>query len=656
MTKSFRMKLVLSFLFTLIVISSGCGKTAVAPTQSSLYPSIAEKQARLDFEEAKSNFEAKRYDLARTFFEGIVEGDFYNELTDPSLYYLGEISSIRGRSEDALRYYDKAVSRVYNPKISPEAYFKAALILFEMKKYTDAVDHLLSIKRGDAKTELLIQADSLGMLSATKANFSTFIWALNLMDDYKMLSTPPQCLRAESQDADLAIDQESWGCIFEIIAEDGAKMVADEWLRYNNLNSDQLAGYYDEQRRGLHSGGYLSYALARSYYYEGKRDEALKELKNFKQSYGKHDLYDQAMLLYNEVSDQVGEGGVKIGVLLPLSGKYKVYGDSVLKGIECAAGIYEPCKGSGNVKLFIRDTAGNPGVAAEAMRSLNDAGVVAVIGPLMSINEEAVAALTKEFKLPMISFTQKGEASANEYLFRNRVRTEDEVETIVKYASEVKGLKRFYVLHPLSAKGTEYFKLFAKSVMEYGGKIVGDYEYSPNQLGFMEEIKRHFLLAGGKNSDVYFQAVFIPDSYWTVGRLASAISLAGIEGVQFLGNSRWNNDRLVQDAGEFINNAVFTDAFVKNGKDLLSRHFTDDFKSVYDLEPTLLEALGFDSARMIISSSQSGSDPGRDYVKKHLSNISNFQGVTGSLSVDEKRNVQRKLKLLIVRNGKIEEL
>ena len=94
-----------------------------------------------------------------------------------------------------------------------------------------------------------------------------------------------------------------------------------------------------------------------------------------------------------------------IGVVLPLSGPFARYGEETLQGIELAAGIFggpASAQSGPGVKLLIRDTAGRPELAAEAVRALAaNSSVSAIIGPMLSGESEAAAAAAEAAGVPL---------------------------------------------------------------------------------------------------------------------------------------------------------------------------------------------------------------------------------------------------------------
>ena len=139
------------------------------------------------------------------------------------------------------------------------------------------------------------------------------------------------------------------------------------------------------QMKGKRSGGYASYKYAYALHTSGRSDEASKLIKDYLTGYPKHEYYGSARVLAMELGGEFGEGaGISIGVILPLTGRYAVYGESVLHGIECAVGIFGSCTGPSGMTIIVRDSEGTPLGATRAVEELVAAGAVAIVGPLMS--------------------------------------------------------------------------------------------------------------------------------------------------------------------------------------------------------------------------------------------------------------------------------
>ena len=91
-----------------------------------------------------------------------------------------------------------------------------------------------------------------------------------------------------------------------------------------------------------------------------------------------------------------------IGCLLPLSGRYQVFGQRALKGIQLAIQDLSRTHGT-NFHVIIKDTQSNPKRAAECVAELNQEKVMGILGPLLAPNAAGVQAQT--LGIPLISLT-----------------------------------------------------------------------------------------------------------------------------------------------------------------------------------------------------------------------------------------------------------
>ena len=141
--------------------------------------------------------------------------------------------------------------------------------------------------------------------------------------------------------------------------------------------------------------------------------------------------------------------------MLPLSGPFARFGEESLQGILLAAGIFggaaPPGAGPG-VKLLIRDTAGRPELAAEAVRELAaDPEVSAIVGPLLSGESEAAAAAAEAAGVPLLALSSREEiAHGRSFVFRLRTTPQEEIATLVEHTRP--RARRAALRDPLSAR------------------------------------------------------------------------------------------------------------------------------------------------------------------------------------------------------------
>jgi len=633
----------------ILALFAGCATFGVGAGKAK-YPNAITAQAQAEFDAAKALYDGQKSAEADAAFSKFIASQPYTQLTDESRFLRGEMAFMKGNYAAAADMYRSAYSQIEAPTIGPKARFKAALALYRLGKNDSALKEIQGIKRRDATQVLLLRADSLAVRAseALKRPLNEYVvWDLRLLDDYS---------RGTSADG-VGIEGE------RLVPESDALESVRKWVADKSITSAQIEALPLKEMKGKRSGGYAMYKQALTYHSEGNTEYAAKLLKSYVSSYPKHEYFAAAQLLMGELGGAVGEGaGIAIGVILPLSGKNSLYGTSVLHGVECAIGLYQPCTGPGGVRLVVRDSASFEGGAPAAVDDIaKDKDVIAIIGPLESADAYEAAVRAQEIKVPMVSISQRrGVAEIGDYTFRNSTSPESEMQTLLDYATGTRGWKRFFVIYPDSKMGSEYMGLFSQQAEKMGGKVVSSRTYRQGQLQFVNDLRGRGAvetMAVSNTLDLSttasYDAVFIPDSPWVVGSLLQIMMLSGDRKIQLLGIPRWNNPSLVERGGEYVEGAVFVDSFFKGAADADVSSFIANIRGAYGGDATLLEALGYDTMRMIYAAVNDRGARGRESMKTALASVQNFPGVAGSTTFDENGDAQRKMFVLTVSGGQI---
>lgn len=626
----------------IMIVFCLCGCLAKKPTTTPTV-SIPEETQHL-FHQAKDAYFAGDFQKATQDFQTLIEHHAVTPLTYEAHFYLGEVSYARGDYRDALSRYHEAIKQGSPKDLGGRAGLKAALSHFALEEYREALDLLSNIDRSFETVVLRVRIDSLGLLVSDRHGLSqaqSVHWALHLLDDYIEIGLERHRLQGAT---DIFEEEEAFARV--------RRWVDDETVTLANIELLPTQNY-----RGKVSGGYVFYKEALMHVREGHEAHAREVLTAYLSTYPKHPYYGRARLLLDEIGGRVGDAALKIGVLVPLSGRHRIYGSSVLHGAECAVGIFSPCEKNGNVELIIRDAGEEGENATHLVDELAAMGVHAIIGPLSSRNAEVVARRAEELGVPLVSLAQReGIAEVGDSIFRNSISPASEVTTLVDYLSELGRFHRYFVLYPKNAMGEEYQRLFAGAVEQAGGKVVGSEAYAPHQMEFAEQFRRHELgkrMSGLVPQEEAIDALFIPDAPHVVGYIVPTLTLMGIQKTTFLGTSRWDNPRLIERGGKYLEGAIFVGSFFKDAHDVETRLFHEQFVQSYGIEPTLLEALGFDSVRMIVWAARQQVTPDRESIRASLAGLTDFPGTTGRISFDEQGNAHRSMHLLTVSSGRI---
>ena len=138
--------------------------------------------------------------------------------------------------------------------------------------------------------------------------------------------------------------------------------------------------------------------------------------------------------------------------------------------------------------------------------------------------------------------------------------------------------------------------------------------------------------------------------------IAPQLVFYGLEGAQLLGTNGWNDPQLVQQAGAFVENAVFVDGFFRYSPYPFVKDFTARYYAAYGSEPTILEAQGYDVAGILLALLSRPEIQSREMLRRALLELNNYPGVTGATRFDFQGEAVKSLFLLQVRDGAIVQI
>jgi len=192
-------------------------------------------------------------------------------------------------------------------------------------------------------------------------------------------------------------------------------------------------------------------------------------------------------LLFTINSNAINEGSsennlensnfLKIGVLLPLSGKFQGIGESFLKAIQLA--LYDIS--NENIKIYPKDSKANALDAYRSAKEFEEQGIKIVIGPIFY---ESLERLNEINNITFISLTNKTEEiPKNTVAFG--INIESQIDALKKYFDEIKISKTLF-LSPNSEFIYQSKSVAKKDVL----KFYRTYSYDTNPKKITGEIKK----------------------------------------------------------------------------------------------------------------------------------------------------------------------
>lgn len=409
--------------------------------------------------------------------------------------------------------------------------------------------------------------------------------------------------------------------------------------------------------------GYLEYQLGLNYYKNNKYREATDVLSNFIKTIPSHRNIEAAKILLNDIYKKTAGGPHTIGCLLPLSGKFSVFGNRALKGIELALIRFSLQSGYSPVNLSIKDTESDPEKAEIAADELIKQNVSAIIGPMGSEETVSAAKKAQAGHVPIIVLSQKENITdTGDFVFRNFLTPGMQVKSLVQYAINKKGMNRFVVLYPNESYGRTFSALFISEVQANGGKILKSESYDPTLTDFTDSIKKLFMIYGSpateaKNTRTDFDAIFIPDAPAKAGLIVPQLAYLDLRNIYLLGTNLWHSQKMIEMAEEFLEDwVIITDGFFFDNDSEEVINFVREFEEKYKEKPGYIEAVSYDTALMLFQTVGTPNVGFADSVKKELNNIRNFKALTGLTSFGGSRDARKKLHILTISGGGFVEI
>ncbi len=240
-------------------------------------------------------------------------------------------------------------------------------------------------------------------------------------------------------------------------------------------------------------------------------------------------------------SVRVSEDSIKIGVVLPASGRFAGVGEQVLEGAMLALELHRANPGTPPVDLVVLDDSSRVDLGIELVEELEDANVAAVLGPLRTEAFERAAVRRERNDLTLLSPTASGGQGVepNAYSLWDRDRREADVAVaLASWLSKDLGLDSLGVLYPYgwSPYGLEALRA---AVEENGGSVVAAQPYAADSTTFGAPIAA---LAAAEPEAV----IVFADRPRTVLQLAPQLVYYGLRRWVTAGDANWADPTVVR--------------------------------------------------------------------------------------------------------------
>ena len=349
---------------------------------------------------------------------------------------------------------------------------------------------------------------------------------------------------------------------------------------------------------------------------------------------------------------------LKVGILLPLSGKNKELGQSLLNAATMS--LFENDTND-NIELIVFDAKDNQFGATSAIAEAASKGVKIIIGPVFSNSVEAIADKIKSEKMVALSFSNNMDLANKNGIFLMGFMPEQQIEKIVSYSIS-QGRNNFSVIAPNNQYGIKIANIFKEVVQRKDGNfVISEFYLNNKELDkAAARVVNSFIvperLSNRKKGDiglkegdkVYSDTILIPESGATLFKIVDYIKKSNVNerDFQFIGTSQWDEIATLNDPN--LIGSWFAAPDFHQYKNFEKRYY-----KTYGKFPVRISSIAYDAIGAIINLvNQTGNKKltADDFIN-YSSPKNGFEGIDGLFRFLPNGLVQRNLAVLEVDNG-----
>jgi branched-chain amino acid transport system substrate-binding protein len=347
-----------------------------------------------------------------------------------------------------------------------------------------------------------------------------------------------------------------------------------------------------------------------------------------------------------------GGGPVKVALLAPMSGQVKTFGESTKNAVDIAVAEWNAAGGVAGrqIQLVVEDSqcSAEPAVNA-ANKVIDQDGAKFIIGEVCSSASIPVSEIAVAKKVVQISPTSTNpsvtvgaDGKAKAYIFRACFIDPFQGTVGANFALKTLKAKTAFVMLD---QGNDYVRglaeFFEAAFTKGGGTIVGKETYTKDDTDFSAILT--------KVADTKPDVLYLPDYYPIVNLVGAQVKQRNLN-VVMMGGDGWDSadlDLKAADGGYFSNHYSAEDTRP------IVQDWVKKYNAKYGATPDALATLGYDAANMLFTAMKNANSADSDKVKDALAALKNYNGVSGTMSIDAEHNPIKSAVVLQVKGGKV---
>jgi branched-chain amino acid transport system substrate-binding protein len=330
-----------------------------------------------------------------------------------------------------------------------------------------------------------------------------------------------------------------------------------------------------------------------------------------------------------------GSGTMKIGLIAPLTGDVKTFGESTKNAFELALSQIGSKVGDITITTTVGDDRNDATEGVNlATKMITQDGVKAIIGSVTSKVTIPVGEFANANKVVMITGTATNtkvtvddKGKRKDYVFRACFIDPFQGQVAATFATKTLKVKTAAVMYD---KGNDYTiglaEAFKANFEKAGGKVVAWESYSKDDSDFSAVMTN---IAAKKPEMLY-----LPDYYNKVSLIAKAAKAKNLN-VPMMGGDGWDStdlDYATLAGGYFTNHYSADDPRPEVQK------FVTEYQKKYGAKPDALAALAYDATNILLEGIRvsKSTDPAK--IQKAIQGLKDFTTVSGKVTYDKDGN------------------
>ena len=341
---------------------------------------------------------------------------------------------------------------------------------------------------------------------------------------------------------------------------------------------------------------------------------------------------------------------LKFGVNMELSGAVAAYGKAELEGINLAAKEINDAGGVDGKKIQII-SKDNKSETAEASTSATNLAVLnqvdAIIGPATSGATAASSLVSQKTGVPLLTpsgtqddLTVNTDGTTKEFVFRTTFKDSFQGQVLAQFASENMQAKRVVLYYDNSSDYAQ--GIAAEFKRQYKGEIVSESTFIAGDKDYKAALTRF--------KDLDYDVLVMPGYYTETGIITKQAREMGID-KPILGPDGFSDATFIQLADKKnASNVYFVSGYsTKINLNEKAAAFIESYKKEYGKEPNQFAALAYDSVYMLAEASKNSKNSIE--IAENLGKLTDFEGVTGTMTIDKEHNPIKSALMVQLENG-----